>query len=108
MIEKKNLLAEWRSDFRKTKIYYSKFDITKKSEIATTFQIVCDYMGHIDVLINSAGMVWKDNVETTITINLVLNIRNLKYIYGPMRPIQIFNFLDRPYQLRRRSHEVYE
>uniref|UniRef100_W8C7D0 alcohol dehydrogenase n=1 Tax=Ceratitis capitata TaxID=7213 RepID=W8C7D0_CERCA len=55
----------------KTKVYYTKFDITNKESIKQSLADVISKVQHIDALINGAGILTDPNVELTMNINLI-------------------------------------
>ncbi|XP_054726557.1 alcohol dehydrogenase 1-like [Anastrepha obliqua] len=55
----------------KTKVYYTKFDITSKDSIKSAIEDVVSKVQYIDVLINGAGILADPNVELTFNINLI-------------------------------------
>ncbi|CAD6992661.1 alcohol dehydrogenase 2 [Ceratitis capitata] len=55
----------------KTKVYYTKFDITSKQSIKSALADVVAKVKYIDALINGAGILTDPNVELTMNINLI-------------------------------------
>ncbi|XP_054726559.1 alcohol dehydrogenase 2 [Anastrepha obliqua] len=55
----------------KTKVYYTKFDITNKDSIKSAIADVVSKVKYIDVLVNGAGILADPNVELTMNINLI-------------------------------------
>uniref|UniRef100_A0A0K8VT91 alcohol dehydrogenase n=1 Tax=Bactrocera latifrons TaxID=174628 RepID=A0A0K8VT91_BACLA len=55
----------------KTKVYYTKFDITSKDNIKQSLADVIAKVQYIDALINGAGILTDPNVELTMNINLI-------------------------------------
>ncbi|XP_050335568.1 alcohol dehydrogenase 1 [Bactrocera neohumeralis] len=55
----------------KTKVYYTKFDITSKDSIKQSLADVIAKVQYIDVLVNGAGILTDPNVELTMNINLI-------------------------------------
>nr|NP_001291682.1 alcohol dehydrogenase [Zeugodacus cucurbitae]CAD32742.1 alcohol dehydrogenase-2 [Zeugodacus cucurbitae]CAD62453.1 alcohol dehydrogenase 2 [Zeugodacus cucurbitae] len=55
----------------KSKVYYTKFDITNKAAIKQALDDVIAKVQYIDVLVNGAGILTDPNVELTMNINLI-------------------------------------
>nr|CAD32741.1 alcohol dehydrogenase-2 [Bactrocera tryoni] len=55
----------------KSKVYYTKFDITNKAAIKQALDDVIAKVQYIDVLVYSAGILTDPNVELTMNINLI-------------------------------------
>ncbi|XP_067626228.1 alcohol dehydrogenase 2-like [Eurosta solidaginis] len=64
-------MATLQSNNTKTKVYYTKFDITNKDSIKSAIGNVIANVKYIDVLVNGAGILADPNVELTLNINLI-------------------------------------
>lgn len=54
-----------------TKVLFVQVNIADYSSIVKAVKQVVDHVGHVDVLINGAGVLADKDIETTVAVNLV-------------------------------------
>lgn len=69
-----DVIEKLQSEFPKSTVAFRKTDVTNRSNVESAFNEIHGKYGHIDVLVNSAGIYDEQNFEKTFAINVVCNL----------------------------------
>lgn len=61
----KNIIAELKADFPDGQLELLKLDVQKQTDITKCFKYIQKKFGHLDCLINNAGILFNDGIDTT-------------------------------------------